>query len=274
VQALSAFINTLDTGDLILTKIDDALGRFLQFSLDAPWNHVAVVVRRKPLAGVANEKTEALLQKFPFRRATHKFCSPGYCRCFDHEVGDFPPSFCPGVGQVALLESTGEGIHLYDLAHRLFLAPAPFCALAVRRLRDAPNRSDHERVGGFLKEVRGSLYSTVKDELRVSISYHHGAADDNKVSEFKAQHESHVPEEMRSYFCSKVVAEFYQHMGWMDGALRSSASVMPPDFVSHGSVNPLARPVELVPGAATFEVPEVVWSSELGVALPLKRPKK
>ena len=68
-------------------RIDDALGRYLQFSLDSPWNHAAVVVSvgQHHLDGVANEETERLLQRYPFRRASHRFCSPGYCRCFDSE---------------------------------------------------------------------------------------------------------------------------------------------------------------------------------------------
>ena len=43
--ALSAAVSTLQTGDVLLMRIDDALGRYIQFALDSPWNHAAVVVK-------------------------------------------------------------------------------------------------------------------------------------------------------------------------------------------------------------------------------------
>ncbi|KAH8074922.1 hypothetical protein JL720_10672 [Aureococcus anophagefferens] len=77
------FVASLQTGDIILSKIDDDMGRYLQFAMDAPWSHVAVVVRgAAPAPGAPNEKTEELLETFPFRRRSHAFCSPGSCVCF------------------------------------------------------------------------------------------------------------------------------------------------------------------------------------------------
>jgi len=174
--AMAQLVSSLRTGDVVLVKIDDTMGRFLQYGLDTPWNHACVVMRRSPLDGTPNEKTEALLQQFPFRRASHQHCSPGYCRCYDEAPAgsDFAPSGLAGCGDVGLLESTGEGIHLYDLAHRLFEARAAtrYSVFAVRRLRGAAGRDDDARVAAFVRDVRGSLYSTIKDELKLSLQHH------------------------------------------------------------------------------------------------------
>ena len=48
--------------------------------------YLPLQVEHHHLGGIANEKTEQLLQRYPFRRNSHRFCSPGYCRCFDTEV--------------------------------------------------------------------------------------------------------------------------------------------------------------------------------------------
>jgi len=76
-----------------------------------------------------------------------------------------------------------------------------------------------------------------------------------------------------SHFCSKMVAEFFQHMGWMSTE-RPAASVMPSDFAADEeevaeSGAKLARPVVLQGGAALAPL-EVLWSKQSGVQLPLK----
>ncbi|KAH8048498.1 hypothetical protein JL720_15870 [Aureococcus anophagefferens] len=94
--------------------------------------------RRGAAPGAPNEKTEELLETFPFRRRSHAFCSPGSCVCFpwSHEdasstvepgffgggkaAKSFPASCLRCDAGVHLLESTGEGIHVYDFAHRYF----------------------------------------------------------------------------------------------------------------------------------------------------------
>ena len=55
------------------------------------YRYVPLQVEHHHLGGVANEKTEQLLQRYPFRRNSHRFCSQGYCRCFDNEVRAIQP---------------------------------------------------------------------------------------------------------------------------------------------------------------------------------------
>ena len=40
------FVASLQTGDIILSKIDDDMGRYLQFAMDAPWSHTLARPRR------------------------------------------------------------------------------------------------------------------------------------------------------------------------------------------------------------------------------------
>ncbi|KAH8055688.1 hypothetical protein JL722_8031 [Aureococcus anophagefferens] len=194
-----------ETGDIILSKIDDDMGRYLQFAMDAPWSHVAVVVRGGAAPGAPNEKTEELLETFPFRRRSHAFCSPGSCVCFPgatrtrrrrssrllrggKAAKSFPASCLRCDAGVHLLESTGEGIHVYDFAHRYFESKI-----------------------------------TTRDEFTHAIEYHSRRGSVVAADAADMEH--------RSHFCSKVVAEFLQHMGWL-GAGREPGSVMPSDYAT------------------------------------------
>lgn len=279
IDKLAEKINTLQTGDLILFKLEDSLAWFLGYSMDTPWSHIGIVVRRTPIGGVANLDTEELLQRYPFRRASHKFCAPGYCRCFDDSPAgkQFPLSTVQGCGEVSILESTGEGIHLYDLAYRVFESPdfvKRMSRLAVRRLVNAPQRDDPELVSGFIKRVRGSLYSTIKDELHDSVVGHQTDSSPKTDSQTELQHSGAQKQDGDSYFCSKLVAEFYQHMGWM-GKDRRPNTVMPGDFDEmRDSMSRYKLPVTLAEGAGSFGPLEMIWSSELKAALPLKKPAK
>ena len=154
-EALVAFVNGLQTGDVVLSSVEGALGNYLNFGLDSAWNHAAVVVRRSDLGGdlcgIANEKTEELLQRFPFRRNTHKFCSPGYCRCFDTSDGDYAPSWVKGTADVCLLESSGEGIHrarALDEVHTSTLRRAACIHTVAIRTAPAPT---HRRTLPFVR---------------------------------------------------------------------------------------------------------------------------
>jgi len=278
--AIATLISTLHTGDVLLMQdVTSPFGKFVNFSLDSPWFHASVVVRRSPLHGTANTRTEELLQKHPFRRASHQFCSPGYCRCHDPTPGDFPPSRFTGLGEVGLLESTGEGIHIYDLAHRIFESgeEGRWTTIAIARLHDAPGRDDTERINGFLEEVRGGLYSVAKDELKAAISFRREGSGE----------EVELPEGQRGTddFCAGLVQGFYHHMGWVD-LTRPVNSVMPSDYdVGEGEAHVMGEresslrglkrcPVEILEGQGWLGPLELVVCPDLGAKLPLKLPKK
>ena len=171
---------------------------------------------------------------------------------------------------VHLLESTGEGIHVYDFAHRYFESKMStrVSAVAVRRLAAPRSRDDAARAAEFCATVRGSLYSTTRDEFTHAIEYHGRRGSDVAADAADMEH--------RSHFCSKVVAEFLQHMGWL-GAGREPGSVMPSDYATcagqHRGV--LRRDVEadLADGVALGPL-EIIWTPELGAHLPYRARKK
>merc|ERR1712232_1199719 len=139
-------------------------------------------------------------------------------------------------------ESTGQGTHVYDFCHRLFEDPeSPHRPdwIAVRRLRTAPGREDNDMVEEFVAKVRGTLYSTVPDEL------HHAFQHDQAVGHDDAPGES--------FFCSKLVAQFYQHMGWLS-TVRPAPDYLPGDFAESGGYS-----VQLNPGVK-FEELEIIHS--------------
>jgi len=278
-RLLASQVATLKPGDVILSACSDPLGKYLQFSLDSPWNHAAMVIQRVPLSGQANETTEEILQRCPFRASSHRCCAPGYCRCYDQHEGAYPYSALgcvPGYSsELGLLESTGEGVHIYDLAHRLFEASymdssgslGPHCwrgvctGIAVRRLLDAKDRDDDAKAMKFVDDVRGKVFSTVKDEFKDSVRKHTTGLGDVEAAVDGRSHDS--------FFCSKLVYEFYQHMGWV-AKDRSSTSVMPLDFTD--SPSHLNSTVELLPGQASWGPMEIIWTQGQA-SLPVKKQK-
>ena len=256
-EAVGALLRTLRTGDAILSRIDDPMGSFLQFSLDSPFNHVAVVVRVDALAAAPpNEKTETLLRAFPFRRASHKFCSPGYCLCHAAAPFKFAPSALDS-GGLLLLESTGEGIHVYDLAHRLFQSDATACVscYGVRRRLGGPSDAElAPKAADFVARVRGSLYSTVRDEFKESIAFRLSDAAPPRTPKIPPREDAL---EHRSHFCSKVVYSFYKETGLVSDD-RAAATVLPPDYTDRPD-HPLASPVDFVAGVSLAPL-EILWS--------------
>ena len=275
VNRIVELVSSLNTGDVVLMQDDTGpMGQFINFSLNTPWSHASIVVKRTPLTGIPNFKTEELLREFPFRRAVHHFCSPGYCRCFDSSEGDFASSRLTGLGDIGLLESTGEGIHLYDLAHRLFESGNKrWTSIAIARLHDAPGRNDTEKINAFIESVRGGIYTVAKDELKAAISFHHSTTT--------APQQLRVGARGTDDFCASLVQRFYYHMGWVD-ASRPFNSVMPSDYDVATQENILAgttpglttHPVDLLEGQGWLGPLELVTCPDLHAMLPLKLPKK
>lgn len=244
---LSRRIATLQTGDIVMTKLDDAMGRFLQFGTQSPWNHLAVVVRHAARPGIPNAETEEHLRQYPFRRRGHVFCSPGYCRCFDQSWTDqYCTSSLQGEG-VSLLESSGEGIHVYDFGHRIFESAfrERITVGGIRRLSGVQNRNDVARVEQFVQSVRGRLYTTDTSQLKGAMERNVQMTDIDKSSAF----------------CSQAVVAFYKHMGWLEQG--ESTLVMPCDFDDpEGSTFPAnGSPLQLTSGGKLGPV-EIIITKE------------
>ena len=285
VDRIVELVSSLNTGDIIVMQdVAGPMGQFINFSLNTPWSHASIVVKRSPLTGIPNSKTEELLQAFPFRRSSHHFCSPGYCRCFDPSEGDFAASKFSGLGGIGLLESTGEGIHLYDLAHRLFESDNKrWTSIAIARLNNAPCRDDTARINAFIETVRGGIYTVAKDELKAAIAFHHQNSMGSTASTTSQPQKQQLPEGARGTddFCASLVQRFYFHMGWVDDT-RPFNSVMPSDFDVGTQEDILAGskpgtlttyPIDLLHGSWLSPL-ELVACPDLKANLPLKLRKK
>jgi len=287
VTTLKERLLLLRTGDIIVFQgnNDNAMGRFMNFGLKSPWCHAAVVVKRSPLTGTANKKTEELLRKYPFRQRSHRFCSPGYCRCSDSKKSDFEPSRFSCLAEIGLLESTGEGTHLYDLANRLFeQGNRKYLTIGISRLNDAPDRDNTAKINEFIKSVRGDLYSVTDNELNAAMTYHDSSSSESlpRADLLPKKNED------GSEYCASLVMKFYEFMGWVDGDLRPTNSVMPCDFVvqvpfnnnkkglmrASGACQTDPRPIQLKKGQGWVSPLEIIACPDLGVELPLKLPKK
>ncbi|KAH8076410.1 hypothetical protein JL721_409 [Aureococcus anophagefferens] len=213
-EDINALVSTLQTGDVLLSRLDDDMGQF-----------------QRPGGGA-------------FAASCLK---------------------CEGV---LVLESTGEGIHVYDLAHRYFESAfsSRIRALAVRRVSVERTPYDAARAADFCRAVRGSLYSTVRDELKEAVSYH--LADEAGAARRDAAAKD------PSHFCSKVSYGFFQHMGWCDDE-RNPSTVMPSDFASNDASHRgvLNRDVALADGAHFLPL-QVIWTPQLDAPLPWRPAKK
>ena len=145
---VSVRIDALSTGDLVLCSSGPAMswvGNAIQVLTDSTWNHVALVVRGR-LTDVEEED-----QSFhgdganPKRWAKHKRRDPRHFHVCES-------------GKPHLLEASGEGVHIYDLRHRLLEDPAydEYATVAVRSLSEA--RLAPERLEAWIAKVRGTEF--------------------------------------------------------------------------------------------------------------------
>merc|ERR1711992_411138 len=102
--------------------------------------------------------------------------------------------------------------------------------VAVRRLEGVTNRDDTAQVESFIQKVRGHLYMTNTMELASAVK-HVNSCELDEIAE-------------DSTFCSKLVAGFYRHMGWL--ASDQGINIMPCDWEDPPSK--LAQPVKLAMG--------------------------
>ena len=175
-------IDALRTGDLVLCSSGPAMswvGNAIQVLTDSTWNHVAMVVRGR-LTDVEEED-----QSFhgdganPKRWAKHKARDPRhFCVCES--------------GKPHLLEASGEGVHIYDLRHRLLEDAAydEYATVAVRSLSEA--RLAPERLEAWIAKVRGTEF---EKEAPFHALFTEAASD------------------CRSMHCAELVTATYQHMG-------------------------------------------------------------
>ena len=175
-------LDALKTGDLVLCSSGPAMswvGNAIQVLTDSTWNHVALVVRGR-LTDVEEED-----QSFhgdganPKRWAKHKRRDPRHFHVCES-------------GNPHLLEASGEGVHLYDLRHRLLEDPAydEYATVAVRSLSEA--RLAPERLEAWIAKVRGTEF---EKEAPFHALFTEAASD------------------CRSMHCAELVTATYQHMG-------------------------------------------------------------
>lgn len=193
---LSAYLDTLNTGDIIVMCLMDETARYFNFLTNCLWTHVGIVINHKrgPRPGMPNLETEALLQKNKFRWKTQRFCTPSYCKCFAADAPDQPT--------VELFEATGAGIHIYDMMVRMFtgINAQRTGTLAVRRLKSAPGRDNEEAIEEFIRLTRGHLYHVTNDDG------------------------------LDSQFCSQLSTAFLRHMGWVSPDARPDYEYTPDHF--------------------------------------------
>lgn len=218
---MRAFVETLETGDILVMSLVDDTARYFNFVTNTIWTHVGIVLKHKrgPRPGVPNLETEELLKDANFRWRTHRFCTPRYCSCFASDTVEQTT--------IELLEATGQGVHVYDLGKRMLVGfnAARTGTLGVRRLKKAPGRDNDRKVEHFIRQVRGHLYH-VKNE-----------------------------DGYDSFFCSQLSTAFIREMGWLSPDALSDHDYTPTDYAD--AKVPLAGGAEW----GDFELIRNQWTS-------------
>eukprot|EP00656_Telonema_subtile_P000051 TRINITY_DN10018_c0_g2_i1.p1 TRINITY_DN10018_c0_g2~~TRINITY_DN10018_c0_g2_i1.p1 ORF type:complete len:366 (-),score=89.72 TRINITY_DN10018_c0_g2_i1:280-1377(-) len=206
---LDTQVDTLGTGDVLLMCSEHPYGKYARVLGNTVWDHVAVVLKHRPRVKGPPRDMHDMYKRNPKLRSYHKECSAEYCKCFDTSEHN----------ELELLESTGEGVHIYNLKQRLWGATAgSLCArykiVAVRRLQDATlSQEDLMRAERFVAEVRGRPFELNDQELRTAI-----------------MREQSTAEAWDSMYCAELQGEFLQQLGVVCDSSYLSNEFLPCDF--------------------------------------------
>eukprot|EP00656_Telonema_subtile_P031511 TRINITY_DN3447_c0_g1_i4.p1 TRINITY_DN3447_c0_g1~~TRINITY_DN3447_c0_g1_i4.p1 ORF type:complete len:315 (+),score=93.83 TRINITY_DN3447_c0_g1_i4:128-1072(+) len=206
-KVVEARVASLQTGDVVLCSSrvsKDWVGNTIQVLCDSTWNHVGIVIRGwmteeldEKLTGLANSESAP---GTGFAKKLYKARSPEHFHV--ERAGE--------EGEPWLLESTGEGVHIYaDLHHRLTAEPSyeEYATIAVRCLQDAPmnNEEECQKLEDYIARVRGTEFEA---EAELYELFSMAAAGDE------------------SMHCGEVVTTCLQSVGLV--APDFPASVVPP----------------------------------------------
>ena len=262
-----ALIGTLQTGDVVLCCGNHPFGEFARLLSNCEFDHVALVVRgacrslesvesaagkvevgeeigsggsktntdtssntdnkhHDARRGSTLNKTNILSHKK--LASYHIPCEDDFCRCYMDTSPD----------KIQLLESTGDGVHLFDAYERLltpvneskpkFAANDPlkkkkigvitmsgrYEFIAVRRLRDfSPDGKNIADLESFLKQVRGQPYEQNREELK------------DAIMRIRTEEE-----DWSGFSCGELTAEALQQYGVLNEDIHSN-NYLPADFV-------------------------------------------
>lgn len=148
------------------------------------------------------------------------------------------------LGGIELLEATGQGVHIYNMAVRMFFGfnATRTGTVAVRRLKRV--KLDSQKVDAFVNKVRGKLYH-VQQLAEAALA--------------KNELDSYYD----SFFCSQLCVKFLRDMGLLAADAGKDFEYSPSHFGS-GSV-PLAPGLEW----GELELVRDEWASR---PLPLASP--
>eukprot|EP00931_Biecheleriopsis_adriatica_P076020 TRINITY_DN49775_c0_g1_i1.p1 TRINITY_DN49775_c0_g1~~TRINITY_DN49775_c0_g1_i1.p1 ORF type:complete len:314 (-),score=48.39 TRINITY_DN49775_c0_g1_i1:49-990(-) len=238
-SALREKLAGLEDGDVLLMCCRHSYGEFARVLANSKWDHVAVVVRHRPRAGVDSRRTsknlDALAAKYPGVEGYHQVSDPSLDRDFDTSESTGNP-----LQDVEIFESTGDGVHVYSLVSRLRDDPKYFERYAIIALRKLECERSPDKLAALddvINMFRGLPFEQDRETLKRAVT--RGGSKGRDVS---------------TLFCAELVAESLQALGVLS-LERNSNDYLPCDFSTE---NPRFQ-VKLQPGA-TLE-PEVIIKS-------------
>lgn len=211
----------LEDGDLLLMCCKHSYGEWARVLADTKWDHVAIVVRHRPRKTKVAETEEfkrmsQLRAKFPGVDEYHKVSDENVDR--DYDVSE--PTGNPLL-DTEIFESTGDGVHIYNLVSRLRDDPkfaSRYETIALRKLNCTRTPEMLEALDEIIAAYRGLPFEQNREELKAAL-FRRASAD----------------RDTRSMFCAELNAECLQAMKVLSDE-RHSNGYLSCDFSSENPV--------------------------------------
>jgi hypothetical protein len=231
-----ALVANLRTGDIVLVRGSHSFGAAVRIvDGGARWDHVGVVVKAPHDAAALSVRSERLASSpLPARSAASSF-SP------------------PVPGQLQLLEATGDGTFAYPFLECLKERGDRYQYVGVRRLHPPLGPEACGKVERHLMSTLwGRPYEQNLAELLGCVTKKVSSGSDVAHGGGSGQGEGSTggEEDLRSIFCSELVAEVYQAAGLLPEQSLNSNDLAPSAFMHGGAVDCLLVGDSSLGGAA------------------------
>merc|ERR1712216_346323 len=206
-------LGELEDGDILLCCSSHSYGEYARVLAKSKFDHVAVVVRHRPRLRPQDRRDHAKeFEQWPKLQSYHKVSQPDRDRDYDASAPTGDP-----LDDLELLESTGDGVHVYNLVSRLrddTTIAERYKVIALRKIKVQRTAAMLAGLDEFIAAVRDTPFEQNRDELQAAV-----------------MRDRTLEEDWSSMFCAEVAAEALQQMGLVSEE-RHSNEYLPCDFSS------------------------------------------
>lgn len=215
LEDLTAFGETLHTGDVLICHCTHPFGKLAQLGTFSPWDHVGMVIKCTPEDEAARKKLIAEKPQPP------------------SHIMHWPK---PGVERTEVFEAMGGGVFSYPFTSQAICRGNTFKYIAVRRLRNKEglplSEEQQRKVEAFVREVWGRPYETgnagMMELARPVIRMRNPSVHRKRDKSL---------EKLDNLFCSELVTEALQKAGILPEETLNSNEILPSMFAPGKAVD-------------------------------------